>query len=170
MIPMHKDEEMSTAPHEALGRFEITKEQDLMSKRFALVAIRLMVSVNLLYAAIFAKFAGNPTVGRALRADVASGSRVDTSAGISARIRGVRNHGSSSVPDSEDSRIGGEVGHCVDDYHNSQSHLRVGIWCILCRRSRVDGARYHIFLADTQALALGRTRKRRDDGYVTNAQ
>jgi len=31
-----------------------------MSKRFALVAIRLMVSVNLLYAAIFAKFAGIP--------------------------------------------------------------------------------------------------------------
>src|SRR5450432_3211794 len=31
-----------------------------MSKRFALVAIRLMVSVNLLYAAIFAKFAGVP--------------------------------------------------------------------------------------------------------------
>src|SRR5258708_35830674 len=31
-----------------------------MWKRFGLVAIRLMVSVNLLYAAIFAKFAGVP--------------------------------------------------------------------------------------------------------------
>src|SRR5258707_4718593 len=31
-----------------------------MDKRFALVGIRLMVSVNLLYAAIFAKFAGIP--------------------------------------------------------------------------------------------------------------
>ena len=31
-----------------------------MGKRFALVAIRLMVSVNLLYTAIFAKFAGIP--------------------------------------------------------------------------------------------------------------
>src|SRR6266481_7776531 len=31
-----------------------------MGKRFALVAIRLMVSVNLLYAAIFAKFVGVP--------------------------------------------------------------------------------------------------------------
>src|SRR5207244_8723759 len=31
-----------------------------MGKRFALVAIRLMVSVNLLYAAILAKFAGIP--------------------------------------------------------------------------------------------------------------
>src|ERR1700674_3245172 len=31
-----------------------------MGKRFGLVAIRLMVSVNLLYAAIFAKFAGVP--------------------------------------------------------------------------------------------------------------
>ncbi len=31
-----------------------------MGKRFALLAIRLFVSVNLLYAAIFAKFAGVP--------------------------------------------------------------------------------------------------------------
>ena len=31
-----------------------------MGKRFGLVAIRVMVSVNLLYAAIFAKFAGVP--------------------------------------------------------------------------------------------------------------
>ena len=31
-----------------------------MGKRFVLVAIRLLVSVNLLYAAIFAKFAGVP--------------------------------------------------------------------------------------------------------------
>src|SRR3954451_18028439 len=31
-----------------------------MSKRFGLLAIRLLVSVNLLYAAIFAKFAGIP--------------------------------------------------------------------------------------------------------------
>jgi chromate transport protein ChrA len=31
-----------------------------MGKRFALVAIRLVVSANLLYAAIFAKFAGIP--------------------------------------------------------------------------------------------------------------
>ena len=31
-----------------------------MSKRFGLFAIRLLVSVNLLYAAIFAKFAGVP--------------------------------------------------------------------------------------------------------------
>jgi hypothetical protein len=37
-----------------------SKEQDFMGKRFALVSIRLMVSVNLLYVAIFAKFAGTP--------------------------------------------------------------------------------------------------------------
>jgi hypothetical protein len=34
--------------------------RDFMSKRFALLAIRLFVSVNLLYAAIFLKFAGVP--------------------------------------------------------------------------------------------------------------
>jgi hypothetical protein len=34
--------------------------QDFMGKRLALLAIRLLVSVNLLYAAIFLKFAGVP--------------------------------------------------------------------------------------------------------------
>jgi uncharacterized membrane protein YphA (DoxX/SURF4 family) len=34
--------------------------QDFMGKRFALLAIRLLVSVNLLYAAIFLKFAAVP--------------------------------------------------------------------------------------------------------------
>src|SRR5882672_6298245 len=36
------------------------REEDSMSKRFALMAIRMFVSVNLLYAAIFLKFAGVP--------------------------------------------------------------------------------------------------------------
>ena len=34
--------------------------RDLMGRRFALMAIRLLASVNLLYAAIFLKFAGAP--------------------------------------------------------------------------------------------------------------
>ena len=34
--------------------------QDFMGKMLALLAIRLLVSVNLLYAAIFLKFAGAP--------------------------------------------------------------------------------------------------------------
>jgi hypothetical protein len=36
------------------------QEGDSIGKRLALLAIRLMVSVNLLYAAIFLKFAGVP--------------------------------------------------------------------------------------------------------------
>jgi chromate transport protein ChrA len=35
-------------------------EQDFMGKRFGLLTIRLLVSLNLLYAAIFLKFAGMP--------------------------------------------------------------------------------------------------------------
>jgi chromate transport protein ChrA len=38
----------------------VVKGQDSMGKRLALLAIRLLVSVNLLYAAIFLKFAGVP--------------------------------------------------------------------------------------------------------------
>src|ERR1700679_2735687 len=37
-----------------------SKDQDLMDKRLAILAIRLLVSANLLYAAIFLKFAGIP--------------------------------------------------------------------------------------------------------------
>jgi hypothetical protein len=42
----------------SIAWFEVVKEESFMGKRFALPAIRLLVSVNLLYAAIFMKFAG----------------------------------------------------------------------------------------------------------------
>jgi chromate transport protein ChrA len=60
MTPVHQDAEMSTMTREALAGSRWSRGQDFMGKRFALGAIRLMVSVNLLYAAIFAKFAGIP--------------------------------------------------------------------------------------------------------------
>jgi len=60
MIPVHKGSEMSTATREALAGSKSSRELDYMVKKFALLAIRLFVSVNLLYAAIFAKFAGIP--------------------------------------------------------------------------------------------------------------
>jgi chromate transport protein ChrA len=46
--------------HEALAGSRLSRRRDFMGKRFGLLAIRLLVSVNLLYAAIFAKFAGIP--------------------------------------------------------------------------------------------------------------
>src|SRR5229473_2855509 len=49
---------MSTAIREALAGSVWSRRQDSMDKRLALLAIRLLVSVNLLYAAIFLKFAG----------------------------------------------------------------------------------------------------------------
>jgi hypothetical protein len=60
MIPIHEDAEMSTTTREALAGSKSSRELDYMVKKFALLAIRLFVSVNLLYAAIFAKFAGIP--------------------------------------------------------------------------------------------------------------
>ncbi len=60
MIPVHKYSEMSTATREALAGSRSSRGQDYMVKKFALLAIRLLVSVNLLYAAIFLKFAGVP--------------------------------------------------------------------------------------------------------------
>src|SRR5712672_6938 len=60
MIPVHEDSEMSTTTRGALAGSRLSSGQDYMSKRLALLAIRLSVSVNLLYAAIFLKFAGVP--------------------------------------------------------------------------------------------------------------
>jgi len=51
---------MSTTIREASAGSSWSRVQDFMGKRFALLAIRLLVSVNLLYAAIFLKFAGLP--------------------------------------------------------------------------------------------------------------
>ena len=51
---------MSTTIREALAGSKWSRGQDFMGQRLALLAIRLLVSVNLLYAAIFLKFAAVP--------------------------------------------------------------------------------------------------------------
>ena len=51
---------MSTAIREPLAGLTPSKGQDFRGKRLALLAIRFLVSVNLLYAAIFLKFAAVP--------------------------------------------------------------------------------------------------------------
>ncbi len=51
---------MSTTIREALAGSSWSREQDFMGKRVALLVIRLLVSLNLLYAAIFLKFAAVP--------------------------------------------------------------------------------------------------------------
>src|SRR6202790_3084640 len=51
---------MSTTIREALAGSRWSKGEHFMDKRLALLAIRVLVSVNLLYAAIFLKFAGVP--------------------------------------------------------------------------------------------------------------
>ena len=51
---------MSTTIREALACSRWSRGQDFMGKRLALLVIRLLVSMNLLYAAIFLKFAAVP--------------------------------------------------------------------------------------------------------------
>src|ERR1700720_3176505 len=51
---------MSTTIRDALAGSRRSRGQDFMGKRLALLAIRLLASVNLLYAAIFLKFAAVP--------------------------------------------------------------------------------------------------------------
>src|SRR5712672_1149577 len=51
---------MSTTIREPLAGSNSSREQDFMGKKVALLAIRLLVAANLLYAAIFLKFAAVP--------------------------------------------------------------------------------------------------------------
>jgi chromate transport protein ChrA len=51
---------MSTTIRKALAGSKWSRGQEFMGKRLGLMAIRVLVSVNLLYAAIFLKFAGVP--------------------------------------------------------------------------------------------------------------
>src|SRR5258708_30636363 len=51
---------MSTSSREASAGSRSKRGQEIMGRRLALLAIRLLVSVNFLYAAIFLKFAGVP--------------------------------------------------------------------------------------------------------------
>jgi len=51
---------MSTTIRGALAGSRWSRRQDSLGKRIASLAIRLLVSVNFLYAAIFLKFAGAP--------------------------------------------------------------------------------------------------------------
>jgi hypothetical protein len=141
-----------------------------MSKRFALPAIRLFVSVNLLYAAIFLKFAGVPdSVALFTRMSqtvhgLVSQSVFRLGSGVFETVVAVL----LLVP--KNSQIGSDIDCCVDDCRNSQSHFRLGIWLVLCRCSHADGAGSHLSLADTHALPSGRTRECGAGGCLTNAQ
>ena len=88
---------MSTTIREVWTDSRAPRVHGFMSKRFALIAIRLLVSANLLYASIFLKFAGVPEFGGSLHADVASCSRSGIATGIPARFRSLRDGGSDSV-------------------------------------------------------------------------
>ena len=161
---------MSTTIREALAGSRWSRGQDFMGKRLALLAIRLLVSVNLLYAAIFLKFAGVPG-SVALFTQMSQAVHGLVSQPVFRLGSGVfETVGGGSAPDPEDSQIGSGIDCCVDDCRNSQSHFRVGIWPVLCRCSHGDAAGGHLSLADAQAIPLGRTGKCGDDGRLTNAQ
>jgi uncharacterized membrane protein YphA (DoxX/SURF4 family) len=51
---------MITTIRGAMAGSQWSRRQDFMGRKLALLAIRLLVSVNLLYAAVFLKFAGVP--------------------------------------------------------------------------------------------------------------
>ena len=141
-----------------------------MGKRFALVAIRLMVSVNLLYAAIFAKFAGIPQsvalftqMSQAVHGLISQpvfrlGSGVfETMVAVLLLIP-------------KTARLGARL---VILWMTAiiLSHIFVlGYGCVLCRCSRVDAAGCQLSLADAQAIPVGRTQKCGDDGCRTTAE
>src|SRR5438132_4969706 len=96
---------MSTTIREALAGSRWSRRQDFMGKRLTLLAIRLLVSVNLLYAAIFLKFAG-VTDSVTLFTQMSQAVHGLLSQPVLARVRGVRDGGGGSAPDPEDRQIG----------------------------------------------------------------
>jgi hypothetical protein len=98
-----------------------------MGKGLALLSIRLLVSVNLLYAAILLKFAEVPgsvtlftQMSQAVHG-VVSQPVFRLGSGVYETVVAVL------LLNSEDSQIGNGIGCFVDDCGNSQSHFLVGI-------------------------------------------
>ena len=129
-----------------------------MGKGFALLAIRLLVSVNLLYAAIFAKFAGIPqsvalfTQMSQTVHGLVSQPVFRLGSGVFETVVAVL----LLIP--KTARLGARL---IVAWMTAiiLSHIFVlGYGCVLCRCSRVDGAGFHLSLADTQALPSGRDR------------
>jgi hypothetical protein len=87
----------------------------LYGYRLALLAIRLFVSVNLLYAAIFLKFAGVPdSVALVTQMSQAVHGLVSQPV-FRLGSGGVRDCGGGSAPDPGGSQIGSGIDCCVDD-------------------------------------------------------
>src|SRR5713101_2656325 len=139
---------MSITIREALAGSKRSRRQDSMGKRLALLAIRLLVSVNLLYAAIFLKFAGVP-------------GSVALFTQMSQAVHGLLSQsvfrlGSGAFETAvailllipKTARLAA-IDCCVDDCRNSQPHFRVGIWLVLCRCSHGDGAVIYLSLTRT---------------------
>ncbi len=128
-----------------------------MGKRFALVAIRLMVSVNLLYAAIFAKFAGIPQ-------------SVALFTQMSQAVHGL-------IPQPVFRLGSGVFETTVAVLLLIPKTARLGarlviVWMTAIILSHIFVLGYGVFLspADAQAIPSRRTRKSGNDGCCTNAQ
>ena len=110
---------MSTTIREALAGSSWPRGQDFMGKRLALLAIRLLVSANLLYAAILLKFAGVPdSVTLFMQMSQAVHGLVSQPV-FPARVRSLRDSDCDSAPDPEDSQIGRGIDCCMDECRNS---------------------------------------------------
>ena len=118
--------------------------EKFMRKRLALQAVRLLVSANLLYAAIFLKFAGVPgsvalfnQMSQAVHGLV-SQPVFRLGSGVFETVVAVL----LLIP--KTARLAAELIVYVDDRRNSQSHFRSGIWPILCRCSHGNAAGGHL--------------------------
>src|SRR5712675_409707 len=151
-----------------IGRFELVKGARFYGQKSRTTGNSPLGGGEPSVCGYLSQVCSGPGFGGPLHANVASGPWVGISAGVSARVRGVRDGGGGSAPNPEDSQIGSTTDRSVDDSRNSQSHFRVGIWLVLCRRSHGDAARCHLSVADAQAISWVRTRKYEDDGCSTS--
>jgi hypothetical protein len=160
---------MSTNTREALAGSRWSRGQNFAGMTLVLVAIRLLVSANLLYAAIFLKFAAVPD-------SVALFTR------MSQAVHGLISQpvfrlGSGAfetvvallilIPKTARWGAGLTVAWMTPVI---LSHIFVfGIWLVFCRCSHGHGTGSHLPLADAQSLPLGRIRNCGDDASHISA-
>jgi len=135
---------MSTTIREALAGSKWSKGQYFVGKKTRSTGNSAVSVCKPSVCRHLSQVRSSASVGGPVHADVASGPRFNTSAGIPPRIRGVRDGGGGSTHDSEDSQIGSRTDCCVYDCRTSQSHFRLGIWLVLCRCSHADATRCHL--------------------------
>jgi hypothetical protein len=123
-----------------------------MAKNGLLFAIRVLVSLNLLYAAIFLKFAGAPLSVAAFTAMSNATHGLISQPVFRIRSGVIETLISAIVSDSENCQIRRRADSHLDVCCPSQSHFCAGLWLALCGCARDISSSMSLSLPDAHAI------------------